>query len=218
MVFQFKCHSVFRECLGDELDAVHSSVEGTNAGFYFVVATNSVGAVTSSVASLTITNSTTIWFPTQTNGAGTPISNSPPFITRQPANQSAAPNETVAFTVGAIGQAPLFYQWYFSGAAIDATNNATATNATLTLTNVQAGGSLRVVVSNSINSVTSSVVFLIISNGLQNPGLRAAVEQTSEIRIVNVAVSSNGVVIGVNGDIRGKEFVLEYKDALDDPN
>jgi subtilase family serine protease len=115
---------------------VISNVSAANVGTYTVVVTNLAGVVTSSNALLTITPS-------------------PPVITMQPANQTAVVGGTAAFTVAAIGNTPFFYQWSFNG-----TNNpiAGATNATLTLTNVQLNqaGSYAVTVINLLGSTTSS--------------------------------------------------------------
>ena len=117
------------------------NVQGTNAGTYTVVITNSFGSVTSTVASLTI--------------------NYPPSITNQPANQIVASGNSANFTVGASGTAPFSYQWYFN------TNTLLSfgTNATLTITNVQTTntGTYSVVVTNSFGSVTSTVATLTIS-------------------------------------------------------
>ena len=118
-----------------------TNVQGTNAGTYSVVITNSFGSVTSTVASLTI--------------------NYPPSITNQPANQIVASGNSANFTVGASGTAPFSYQWYFN------TNTLLSfgTNATLTITNVQTTntGTYSVVVTNSFGSVTSTVATLTIS-------------------------------------------------------
>ena len=66
---------------------------------------------------------------------------------------------TAIFTVDAIGTTPLFYQWSFDGTNID-----NATNATLTLTNVQLtqAGNYAVVVTNVLGSATSSNAILTV--------------------------------------------------------
>jgi hypothetical protein len=83
-----------------------------------------------------------------------------PTITQQPTNVTVYGGTTAAFTVVAGGFAPLYYQWYFN-----ATNAlASATNASLTLTNVQMSqaGSYRVVITNSQGSVTSQGALLTV--------------------------------------------------------
>ena len=64
------------------------------------------------------------------------------------------------FTVAATGTAPLSYRWLFNG-----TNFAGATNAILTLTNVQLtnAGNYSVVVTNVVGSVTSSNAVLTVN-------------------------------------------------------
>lgn len=86
-----------------------------------------------------------------------------PTITTQPVAQSAAIGDTASFTVAASGSAPLTYQWRKNGTPI--TGNATATSAILTLTNLQPGdaGNYDVVVTNSVNSVTSNAAALTVT-------------------------------------------------------
>ena len=63
--------------------------------------------------------------------------------------------DTVSFSVGANGNAPLSYQWWFN-----VTNQLNAaTNGTFIITNAQAGsaGSYSVIVSNPFGTATSSV-------------------------------------------------------------
>jgi len=84
----------------------------------------------------------------------------PPSITQSPANQTVASGSTVILTVTATG--PLLqYLWYFNGSPI-----AGATNATLTLDNVQASqaGDYHVIVANGAGSVTSGTATLRVGN------------------------------------------------------
>ena len=79
-------------------------------------------------------------------------------IQTQPASQTAQCSGNAAFSVGASGAA-LNYQWYLAGTGAV----AGATNSTLTLNGVslaQTGGSYSVVVSNTLNSVTSPRLFV----------------------------------------------------------
>ena len=86
-------------------------------------------------------------------------------VTNQPADVVGGAGGNAAFSVGAIGNGTLSYQWLMNG-----TNHlAGATNAVLNLTNLSAGnlGNYSVVVSDStpgFSSVTSSVVTLAGSN------------------------------------------------------
>ena len=77
-----------------------------------------------------------------------------PAITQQPTNLVVEAGSAAAFTVVATGDAPLTYAWWFN----DTNLLATATNAALQLTNVQAAdvGAYKVVVSNPTGSATST--------------------------------------------------------------
>ena len=117
----------------------------TNAGNYsfYVILTNSLGSVTSSVATLTVML--------------------PPKITNQPVNVVTNPGATAFFTVGATGSQPLGYQWFFISGGL---TNLVATSQTnvLELDNVSTNdaGSYQVIVTNAVGSVTSSVARLIL--------------------------------------------------------
>ena len=84
----------------------------------------------------------------------------PIIITSQPVDQNIVPGNTATFTVGALGSAPLSYQWFFN------VTNAVGSNTNiLTLTGAQAAnaGSYSVVVTSAYGAVTSSVATLIVS-------------------------------------------------------
>src|SRR5262249_23566803 len=78
-------------------------------------------------------------------------------IFTQPTNVTAIVGSNATFSVAAGGLGPLFYQWFFNNSAI-----SNATDPVLTITNVQPanGGNYFVVVTNSFNAATSSVVTL----------------------------------------------------------
>jgi Concanavalin A-like lectin/glucanases superfamily/Immunoglobulin domain/Lectin C-type domain/Chitobiase/beta-hexosaminidase C-terminal domain len=80
-----------------------------------------------------------------------------PLIAAQPQSRTAIAGDTVPFSVTATGTPPLSYQWRFNGNDI-----ASATNSSLTLTNVQpsSAGSYSVRVSNTLGSITSSNALL----------------------------------------------------------
>ena len=84
----------------------------------------------------------------------------PVSITNQPVSQTIVKGTNASFSVGALGSG-VGYQWYYD------TNTPVAggTNSTLTLTNVQNGGTYDVVVTNSSGSVTSNIVNLIVQAG-----------------------------------------------------
>ena len=106
------------------------------------------------------TNSAFFDFDNVTLVAGVPIA--APSITNQPVGVTTNSGSSVSFNVVAGGTAPLKYQWYFD------TNTpiSGATNATLSLTNVQSGGTYDVVVSNAYASITTSTAKLTV---LPNP-------------------------------------------------
>jgi Lysyl oxidase/Concanavalin A-like lectin/glucanases superfamily/Immunoglobulin domain/Immunoglobulin I-set domain len=81
----------------------------------------------------------------------------PPAVTVVPGSQSVAQGGNAVFTANASGTPPLSFQWQFGGAPIGG-----ATGATLTVSNVQTAnaGGYSVVVTNSVNSVTSAVATL----------------------------------------------------------
>jgi len=88
----------------------------------------------------------------------TPFGTSP-VITTQPTNQNVAVGGTATFSVAVQGASPLNFQWSFNG-----TNLVGATNATLTLNNVQPvqAGDYSVSVSNLAGMVTSSNAVLTV--------------------------------------------------------
>jgi hypothetical protein len=85
--------------------------------------------------------------------------NSPPVITTQPVSRTNNVGTNVTFTVVASSPTALSYQWRFNGG-----NMGNATNAVLTLTNIQlsSGGGYDVRVSNASGSVTSVVATLTV--------------------------------------------------------
>ena len=78
---------------------------------------------------------------------------SAPYIYAQPANQVATVGGSASFSVAVGGTPPLSYQWSFGGSALDG-----ATNASLTLTNVQLSqaGDYSVVITNVAGTASSS--------------------------------------------------------------
>jgi len=108
-------------------------------GNYFVIVSNAYNAATSSVASLTVYAA--------------------PIIAQQPSpsNASLYAGQTVKFTVGANGAAPLSYAWTFNGAFVPG-----ATTTSYQIINVQpsSSGNYAVIVTNTYGVVTSAVATL----------------------------------------------------------
>jgi len=85
----------------------------------------------------------------------------PPVISAQPQNQSVLAGQVATFTVGVSGAAPLSYQWFKNSGVIGgATNASYTTPATTTNDN---GTQFSVVVSNALDSVTSSNATLTVT-------------------------------------------------------
>ena len=93
------------------------------------------------------------------------LDNQPPFIVTQPTNQTVAVGNPASFTVGASGAPPFLYQW-----RLNTTNVLGATNATLTLNNVQLtnAGLYSVTVSNLYGGVISSNATLTVNDVLDH--------------------------------------------------
>lgn len=117
-----------------------ANVQPGDAGGYRVIVANSLGSATSVVATLSVV--------------------APPAIVRQPLGTNVIVGQSAAFLVEANGSAPLRYQW-----RLDGLNIPGATNAGLTLNNVQliANGAYTVRITNIIGSVISDVAALSVS-------------------------------------------------------
>ena len=131
-----------------------TNLQPGNAGVYSFIASNALGVAVSSNAFIgVLTNS--------------------PVLTLQPTNQTAIAGSNTTFSV-AVGSGPIpnIYQWQFNG-----TNIIGATNAVLTLTNVQTTnqGNYVALVNNGYGTVTSSnayltVIVLDLPTALNTPG------------------------------------------------
>jgi uncharacterized repeat protein (TIGR03803 family) len=112
---------------------VLSNATSASAAYYSVTVSNNFGLVTSVPALLDVIFS-------------------PPAIVSQPASQTALVGSTVVFSVGAVGDQPLSFQWRKNGG-----NLIGATSNSLTLSNLSltSAGTYSVAVSNSIYTVSS---------------------------------------------------------------
>jgi hypothetical protein len=141
---------------GNIAGATSATLSITNLGAannldYLVVITNAYGAVTSSVARLTVISA--------------------PTITLQPLSQTLYGQQTAQFLVSALGDTPLFYQWRAGavGSGVyanlsDTGNIVGSTTTNLTISNVGLANDLDyvVVVTNASGAATSSVVTLTV--------------------------------------------------------
>lgn len=114
---------------------VLSNVSSADAALYDVVATNSLGSITTAPALLTVDTTPSV-----------------PVVTSQPIGQTAVIGTTVTFSAAASGYPAPTLQWRKNGTAISG-----ATASTLTLSNVQASDatSYDVVFTNVIGTATS---------------------------------------------------------------
>ena len=89
-----------------------------------------------------------------------------PWITTSPTARTVTVGDTVSFTGGANGSAPLSYRWRKAGAPISA--NASAATPTLTLTNVTTAdaGSYDLVISNASGSATTTAALLTVEKAV----------------------------------------------------
>ncbi|HWY73995.1 MAG TPA: HYR domain-containing protein [Verrucomicrobiae bacterium] len=105
---------------------------------YDVLVSNSVGVVTSQVATLTV--------------------EVPAYIITQPQSQTVLPGSNATFSVIVTGTPPFSYQWYSNGISLGSA--ATGTNYTVTNAKFGSPSSFEVVVTNVTGSVTSQVAVL----------------------------------------------------------
>jgi hypothetical protein len=115
------------------------NAQAGDAGGYSVVITNIAGAITSTVASLTV--------------------NLPPEITAQPQSQSVKLGTNVTFSVSATGTAPLGHQWRKDGVLIP---GATNSSFTLDLVEWSDEGDYTVIVTNVAGSAFSTPAALAV--------------------------------------------------------
>jgi hypothetical protein len=118
-----------------------TNVQPANGGIYAVTVSNFYALVTSSNAVLTVLTQ-------------------PPTITAQPVSQTNYVGATVSFSVTAGGSLPFSYQWSFN-----TTNLPGATNATLTLTDLQLNqaGDYSVLVTNAYGATNSAIAVLTVN-------------------------------------------------------
>jgi len=148
-----------------------NNMQHADAGQYHVVVANDVGEAKSAKATLTVSG--------------------PPAITLQPASQVGIEGQAVTFTVGALGNPPFAYQWYFNNL-----NNPIpgATSYKLELQNLDWGdeGWYRVRVSSNGQHTYSASALL-------------TVKPTCEWRVYTTSQDfDNGVLVNLNHDTPGE--------------
>jgi hypothetical protein len=128
-----------------------ATVSGDNGATFRVMVTNSVSAITSNSATLTV------------NPASVG-----PSITTQPSNQTVTVGQTATFSVAAAGTAPLTYQWQKNNLNIPGAMAASYTTpATVSGDN---GATFRVIVTNPVTNITSNPATLTVNPVVTSPG------------------------------------------------
>lgn len=116
----------------------------SDTGTYLVRVTNVLGSVISRFVSLNVSIFTWII----------------PTITQQPVSQTAAVGDSLSFTAYASGTAPITYQWYHNGIALNDATNTTLTLSSITTTDV---GDYMVIAKNQVGSAISTTAILSIA-------------------------------------------------------
>jgi hypothetical protein len=132
-----------------------------------------------------------------------------PVIDGAPQDVNADAGATVSFTSHAIGSEPLYYQWWFGGLKLE-----NATNATLSLTNVQSAqeGAYSVVVSNVYGADTRQASLAINSSCT---GTNVVTEASEGALRQAIAIGGN-VRLCFNGTITLSQTIQVTRDvALD---
>jgi len=122
----------------------------------------------------------------------------PAAVVSQPQSLTVAPGGAAAFVVGASGQQPVFYQWYFNG-----TNRlAGETNATLLLPDVQPSlaGTYSVAVTNTAGGQVSAPATLTAATLV---GLWRFNEGSGTNVLDSSGLGNNGTLNGENGNLPG---------------
>jgi len=117
-----------------------AGIQSSNTGNYRVVVTNSLGAATSSVATLTVT----------------PLA---PYFVVQPVGASVSAGSSRTFTGLANGSQPITYQWQHSGTNLP---GATLTSLTLSNLGLADSGAYTLTASNIVGVSTSAVAQLTV--------------------------------------------------------
>jgi pectate lyase len=151
------------------------NAQTSDAGGYSALVSNAYGSVTSAVAQLTV---------------NLPVA---PTILSHPQNQTnVPPGGTAAFSVVAGGSEPLTYQWYFNTSTL----LPGATEASLTITNVQVGnaGDYHVVVSNVAGTAISSNAVLTVNTNPVPPVFTS--QPASQVVLIGATASFSAVAAG----------------------
>jgi len=172
-------------------------IQPTQAGDYKAVVFNQAGSAVSAPARLTV--------------------NRQPTILTQPTNFLVRPGGLAIFTVSAVGNGLLRYQWRLNG-----TNLLGATNAVLSIPNVQLtqAGSYAVVVTDAIGPITSApaeLIVLITPMIVQPPlsqTVAAGASLTLSVVVTNTANLPLGYLWRTNGRFWTTNFLYHHTNFL----
>ncbi|MGP8235918.1 MAG: choice-of-anchor tandem repeat GloVer-containing protein [Limisphaerales bacterium] len=135
------------------------------------------------------------------------VTSSIPAIITQPVSQTVLPGATAIFTVAAVGDAPLSYQWQEDSANLsDSGNISGSATATLTVSNVSSAsaGTYSVIVSNSLKAISSSGAVLTV------PSVTAPGVTFSTLYSFTGAADGgrpNGLMQETNGNLYGTTLI-----------
>jgi len=174
--------------IGTNASLTLTSLTTNDAGNYQVIVTNSVGSITSSVASLTVN-----------------LAPEAPGISSQPESVTVTSGSNATFSVTATGTAPLRYQWRKTGVAV-----AGATNSTLAFTPavVLNAGDYTVVITNVAGAVTSSVATLTVTTPPTPDSIRPTLIVVSPAAAVTSVTSNTINLTGTAADNQAVTSVL----------
>ncbi len=163
-----------------------------------VTATPATGWVFTAWSGSTNGNANPLFITMNTNNSLTGTFAQLPAFDTQPAGVTNVAGSTVSFTSHAVGNAPLKYQWFFSGGSVTSATNTTLT--TLTLTNVQSAnaGNYWIVATNNYGSATSSVVALAITNSIGTTNVVNSPDEAGLRAAINIG---GWVSLGFNGTV-----------------
>ncbi len=134
--------------------------------------------------------------------------NTPPTITVQPRSQEIPLGDTVTFTVGALGSAPLGYQWYFEGNAIP---GATSASFSFVVDFPDVGGRYYAIVSNTAGSAQSDAAILTVRAAV--PGLFNTGVDDNKVALADGAVDPHYFLV-VNADGPSLDAIVQNSAAF----
>jgi hypothetical protein len=166
---------------GSASDAlVFSYLDATNAGNYTVVVSNQAGAVTSSVAVISVNATPT-----------------PPVFTLQPISVTTSLGSTVTFTASAIGTGPITFQWNEDGAPI---SGATGSSYTLTRVTTNLTGSTYSVTATGgapPSATSTNAVLTVLGPVVTNIAYLRSLQVTNAAPTITVPASNSTTVYQV---------------------